>query len=162
MPWTLIDGSESAEEFAQRLLLSSAGKGFGTSIAQAIRFSRALIRENHFEGTRLVIDVSGDGPNNVRPPLPPARAESLAEGITINGLPIMIRAGSTTGLWNIPNLDQYYHDCVIGGPDAFMIVVTRTSELASAIERKLISEILSEQPASVIPIADSKPTDCEK
>jgi hypothetical protein len=109
-----------------------------------------------------VIDVSGDGPNNVKPSLPLARAEALADGITINGLPIMIRAGSSTGLSNIPNLDRYYRECVIGGPNAFMIVVTRKAELASAIERKLLSEILSEQPIDIIPIANQRPIDCEE
>jgi hypothetical protein len=162
VPWTVIDGSESAEKFAQSLLLSPSGKGFGTSIAQALRFSQMLLRDNGLEGTRLAIDVSGDGINNVNPRLPPARAETLADGITINGLPIMIRAGSSTGLSNIPDLDRYYRDCVIGGPNAFMIVVTRRAELASAIERKLLSEILSEQPTGIVPIGNPRLINCEK
>jgi hypothetical protein len=162
VPWTVIDGSESAEEFAQSLLLSPSGKGFGTSIAQALRFSQKLLRDNGLEGTRLAIDVSGDGPNNVDPPLPLARAETLADGVTINGLPIMIRAGSSTGLSNVPDLDRYYRDCVIGGPNAFMIVVTRRAELASAIERKLLSEILSNRPAGIVPIGNPQLSDCEK
>ena len=161
VPWAVIEGSESAERFAQSLLLSPSGKGFGTSIAQVLRFSSTLLRENDLEGTRLAIDVSGDGPNNVDPPLPLARAETLADGITINGLPIMVRAGSSTGLWNVPDLDRYYRDCVIGGPNAFMIVVSRQAELANAIERKLLSEILSEQPTAILPIANPQPIDCE-
>jgi len=160
IPWTLVDGPESAKLLADRLLATPIGRGFRTSMAQALTFSAALFRGNGFEGTRLAIDLSGDGPNNVTPQLPPARARTLAEGITINGLPIMIRVGTPTGLYSIAGLDRYYRDCVIGGPGAFMIVVKRRAEFAKAIEKKLLQEIMSGSAGGIVPIGDARPIDC--
>ena len=42
------------------------------------------------KGIRRVIDVSGDGPNNAGLPVVPVRDELVADGIVINGLPIML------------------------------------------------------------------------
>jgi len=86
-----------------------------------------------------VIDVSGDGPNNRGVPVEPVRAKIIAEGITINGLPLVVKA--PFGPYSIDNLDVYYEDCVIGGPGAFLIPVNDMSQLASAIRRKLVLEI---------------------
>ena len=44
-----------------------------------------------------MIDVSGDGANNQGRPVTHARDEAIAKGITINGLPIMLKKpGSST------------------------------------------------------------------
>ncbi len=45
-------------------------------------------------GIRRVIDVSGDGANNQGPPVTTARDQVLEKGITINGLPIMLKRPS--------------------------------------------------------------------
>ena len=75
-------------------------------------------------GIRRVIDVSGDGANNSGPLLVPVRDDVLAAGITINGLPIMLKQPQAWSL-DIENLDIYYEDCVIGGPGAFVIPIQR-------------------------------------
>ena len=60
-----------------------------------------------------MIDVSGDRPNNKGAPWRgPQRA--VAKGITVNGLPIMLRK---PGYLDIAELDTYYKECVIGGRD---------------------------------------------
>ena len=89
----------------------------GTSISRALNFATVLIEDDAVEGARRIIDVSGDGANNVGPPVTGARDDALARGITINGLPIVI---STYGAQ--PDLDLYYEDCVIGGEGAFVMV----------------------------------------
>ena len=61
-----------------------------------------------------MIDVSGDGVNNMGPSVTLMRDEVLANGITINGLPIMMKR--PYGYTSDANLDIYYQDCVIGGP----------------------------------------------
>lgn len=63
----------------------------------------------------------------------------MAQGITINGLPIMLKRPS--GAWDIDNLDLYFKDCVIGGPGAFMIPVREKAQFAQAIRTKVIREI---------------------
>lgn len=55
--------------------------------------------------------------------------------------------------FGIPNLDQYYQQCVVGGPGSFMIPVTDVDNFKTAIRRKLIIEI-SGLPAKVVPAAD--------
>ncbi|MGG6495389.1 UNVERIFIED_CONTAM: DUF1194 domain-containing protein, partial [Bacteroidetes bacterium 56_B9] len=93
-----------------------------TSIAGALMYSLKLFDELPFEARRRVIDVSGDGPNNDGPHIEGPRDDVLSRGITINGLPLLIYRGER-GYLDLPNLDQYYEDCVIGGPGAFIVPV---------------------------------------
>ena len=52
----------------------------------------------------------------------PTRDEVLASGVTINGLPIMLKR-PYVGTLDIDELDIYYEDCVIGGPGAFVVPI---------------------------------------
>ena len=54
-------------------------------------FARSLFDGSGYRGIRRVIDVSGDGANNNGPLVTPMRDEIVAQGITINGLPIMLK-----------------------------------------------------------------------
>jgi hypothetical protein len=101
-----------------------------------------------------VIDVSGDGPNNRGLPVRPIRTGIVGSGVTINGLPLMLKVPVTP--YSIENLDIYYEDCVIGGPGAFVIAVQDKSQLALAIRRKLILEIAESRPA-FIRVAETTP-----
>ena len=90
-----------------------------------------------------MIDVSGNGENNVGRSVTLARDEAVKAGITINGLPI-IREGLLP--WdedrdNRGNLPIDYHDSVIGGPGAFVVVVKDYNGFADAIIAKLLKEI---------------------
>ncbi|WP_246737334.1 DUF1194 domain-containing protein [Nordella sp. HKS 07] len=139
VPWMLIDGEAAAHAFADRLAAAPISRERGTSIANGLLFVGPTFEGNGIAGSRRVIDVSGDGPNNMGVPVQTARDPLVAAGVTINGLPIMIkRAG---GFASIENLDIYYEDCVIGGPGAFLVTVTDIKNLASAIRRKLVLEI---------------------
>ena len=53
--------------------------------------------------------------------------------------------------FNIPNLDLYYGDCVIGGPGAFLVVAEDFQDFARAVRRKLILEIAGMTPAAGAP-----------
>ena len=149
LDWTVIDGPDAAREFARKLSETSVGAGPWTSISQAIEFSANLIRTNNYEGTRRIIDVSGDGPNNTGGLVVPARDAAVAQRITVNGLPI-INDRPNFGRQPMPNLDLYYRNCVIGGPGAFIVVAHGFKAFAKAIRRKLILEI-----AGTAPPADS-------
>jgi hypothetical protein len=107
-----------------------------------------------------VIDVSGDGANNQGRTVTLARDEALAQGVTVNGLPIMLKR--PTGSWDIEDLDLYYRDCVIGGPGAFMIPVREKQQFAQAIRTKIIREIAAQpQPRTLVRPAQSEPaTNC--
>jgi Protein of unknown function (DUF1194) len=138
IPWTLIDGKEAAQAFAKRLSATSISRYMWTSISAGLLYAAAAFDSNQFTSPRQVIDISGDGPNNRGSPIEPVRASVTASGITINGLPLVVKR---FGRGYIPNLDVYYEDCVIGGPGAFLIPVHEMSQFALAVRRKLLLEI---------------------
>ena len=141
VPWSIISGKAEAEAFAARVAEAPLVRERGTSISEGLDFAAGLFEQSGARGIRRAIDVSGDGPNNMGMPVVPVRDRIVAEGITINGLPIMLKTSYGFGPYNIPNLDIYYEDCVIGGPGAFMITVDDPTRFAIAIRRKLVLEI---------------------
>ncbi len=139
VPWTVIEHPADGQAFAARLAGSRIQRFGYTSISGAIDFSRKQLRESGVTPARQVIDISGDGANNQGRIVTAARDEAVAQGITINGLPLMLKRPD--GLWDIDNLDLYFRDCVIGGPGAFMIPVREKAQFAQAIRTKVIREI---------------------
>ncbi len=140
LDWTLIKDPASARAFSQALARAPIDSGPWTSISGAIDFAVPMFEANGYEGTRRVIDISGDGPNNVGGYVPQARDRAVARGIIINGLPIMNDRPNYVRL-PMPNLDLYYRNCVIGGPGAFIVVTHDFKAFATAIRRKLVLEI---------------------
>ena len=139
--WTLIDGQASAHAFSAKLAEVPLESASRTSISGAIDFAAPIFGANDFDGTRRVIDLSGDGANNLGRLVTSARDEAIAKGLIINGLPIVNGRPSLFGRPSLRNLDLYYVNCVIGGPGAFVIVANGTKDYAKAILRKLILEI---------------------
>jgi len=139
LPWTLIDGPGTAVQFADALRRQPMRRISFTSISNTLAFSRKLFQINPFQGRRRVVDISGDGPNNAGAPAPVARNATVAQGIVIDGLPIMLPRQDSA---SIPDLDAYYENCVIGGNGAFLLKVSDASDFANAILSKLIAEIL--------------------
>jgi hypothetical protein len=151
MPWTVIDGPDSARSFADVLEEQPYGglERGGTSISGALSFSSRLLQSSGLQADRQVIDVSGDGPNNCGPPISPIRDGVISRGATINGLAISPskRASSgATDAFGKPTLEWYYKGCVIGGPGAFLITVGDRAEFEKAIRRKLVLEIAGAPP----------------
>ncbi|MDB5407304.1 MAG: hypothetical protein JWL84_2216 [Rhodospirillales bacterium] len=130
--WTVIRDAGSSAGFGSAI--KAAGRAYSdwTSISAALDFSVGLLRRSGYTADRLVIDVSGDGPNNSGRPVEPARDEAVAAGITINGLPITETQ---------PNLDDYYRSSVVGGDGAFVIVVEDFDSFAKGVLSKLVREI---------------------
>jgi hypothetical protein len=144
--WTLIDGEASAHAFADALVGNLPQSARRTSISEAIDFAIPWFDGNGFSGARRVVDLSGDGPNNWGDLVTVARDKAVAAGITINGLPILNRDSGFYSRYNIPELDLYYRDCVIGGPGAFFVVANNFADFARAVRRKLILEIAGGRP----------------
>lgn len=141
VPWTMISTADEARRIADTLTAQFDDGLRRTSISAALLHAAASIESNRYNGLRRVIDVSGDGPNNMGAGVTDARDQVLAQGITINGLPLMTRDDSVYSRWDIPDLDAYYAACVIGGAGAFMIPVTDWAEFEAAVRRKLVLEI---------------------
>src|SRR6266480_2804786 len=157
IPWRVVDGPESADAVAGEIMKTPVRRGSFTSISGAINFAMPLFDENPYRGLRRVIDISGDGPNNNGAPVPFARAAALEKGITINGLPIMVKEPSYSTM-DIDNLDLYYEDCVIGGPGSFVVAIKDREKFKEAIRTKLILEVAGRTPEhGIVPVADKEP-----
>jgi hypothetical protein len=142
LPWRLIDGVEAASAFAKDLAGAPYRRAPRTSIYGALQFAKTLFDGNGYEGIRRVVDVSGDGANNMGPPAATMRDNLVASGITINGLPIMLNRPRGYGMYgSMENLDVYYEDCVIGGAGAFVIPIRARDQFKEATRTKLVLEI---------------------
>lgn len=144
VPWTVIRGIDDATRVARTLTTRLSNQMRRTSISAALDHAVDLFDDNGYTGLRKVIDISGDGPNNMGGPVAIARDRAIARGIVINGLPLMTREGLGM-MWHLDDLDLYYINCVIGGPGAFVIPVRSWTEFGPAIQRKLILELVWHQ-----------------
>lgn len=150
--WQVVTDAVSAAAFTAQLDQQPIRRVFRTSISEAIAVATDLIAENGYEGIRKVIDVSGDGPNNQGRIVTSARDRAIGAGITINGLPLMLKR-SANSYFDLPNLDEYYTTCVIGGNGAFLVPVRDIEAFGEAVRRKLVLEIAGGPPerATVVP-----------
>ncbi|MBI1779630.1 MAG: DUF1194 domain-containing protein [Proteobacteria bacterium] len=133
VPWTVIDGKESAAKVADLLAAHRRQLVGDTCIGCAIEEAMKLFAELPYKPDRKVLDISGDGESNAGPPVGEPRALALSQDITINGLPIVTAYE--------PNLAHYYQSEVIGGPGAFVIAARGFDDFTRAIGAKLLREI---------------------
>ena len=157
MPWRLIEGPESADAVANEIAAAPYRRASRTSISGGLTFAETLFDHSGYRGLRRVIDVSGDGANNAGPLVVPTRDDVLVAGITINGLPIMLKR-PYPGTMDMENLDVYYEDCVIGGPGAFVVPIRERQQFVEATRTKLVLEVAGRQPEPrVIPASSQAP-----
>lgn len=163
VPWTVISSPADAERFGALLTRDVPQSARRTSISGGLSFAADLIAESGFRAPRRIIDVSGDGPNNQGAAVEETRDRVVAQGITINGLPLMTGSRFST-VYDINDLDLYYQHCVIGGPGSFMFPVNGWEQFPEAVRRKLVLELAGrtpERPAlPVVKVASPAPYDC--
>jgi len=144
--WTEVRDAASAEAVARMIDLTPRLVTYGgTAISDAIDFSIRLL--DGVAAARRVIDVSGDGRNNmgsttIATSSLPASTRAAAAGITVNGLTILNED---------PTLDSYYLSHVIVGADAFVLVADDYEDFGRAIRLKLITEITG-APMALLPV----------
>jgi hypothetical protein len=155
IPWRVIDGRESADAVAAEIMKTPVRRGSRTSISGAIYFAMPLFENSPYRGLRRVIDISGDGPNNNGAAVTVARDAALEKGITISGLPIMVRAPSNADT-DIDNVDFYYQDCVIGGPGSFVTSIKDRDKFKEAIRTQLLLEVAGQIPEHRVEPATEK------
>jgi hypothetical protein len=140
VPWTIVDGPDSALAFADALM-EAPRRAFGrNAIGEALAFGQALIESNEVEGYRKVIDLSGDSANSWSGlSIAEARASALAAEIVINGLAILCRHCSGRPVRY--DLEAAFAERIIGGPGSFVISATGDEHFADAVRKKLVLEI---------------------
>jgi hypothetical protein len=152
VPWTIIDGPQSAGAFANALL-ETPRKAYGpNAIGNAIDVAQGLIESNAIDGYRRVIDLSADSANSFGGiPLVQARATALANDIVINGLAVLCRERDCSGRPNRYDLEAAFAQTIIGGPGSFVVTVDGDDQFAAAVRRKLLLEIAGTTPDTGAP-----------
>ena len=134
VPWTVIRTKTDIAAFAKQLEQRPRElDGGGTAVGSAILYGAQSLRENVFDGKRRVIDLSGDGADKDGLPAIVGREQAVAQGITVNGLPILDLVRHY--------VEMFFMDNVIGGPGAFSIPAQGFKDFYRAILTKLIREI---------------------
>ena len=143
LDWTIVKDKASAMALSEKIRSIPRTFGQRTSISSALELGSLLIESSAKDivATRRVIDVSGDGPNNDGNPLKEAHDKTVANGIVINGLPVMDE--NANGYY--PDLDKYYAGCVVGGRGAFVVVVKSFADFGAAMRHKLILEVSQDE-----------------
>ncbi len=138
--WTMLDSPAAARRFAEKLAEAPRTSQSWTAVGAALAHAGQRFESSGFAPKRRVIDVSGDGRTNDGPPAEIVRDKLVAQGIVINGLPVMM---NRTNFGRPPDLmlDKYYEENVIGGPGSFMIVADNFDHFSRAVRTKLVREI---------------------
>jgi len=137
--WTVIRTQADLDAFAQILEIHPRELyGGGTAVGDAIVYGAESILNNQYEGTRRVVDLSGDGPDRNGMAAVDGRDHAVAKRVTVNGLPILEFDGDS--------LEAFYRDNVIGGPGAFYVAARGFRDFFRAVRRKLILEIAGKTP----------------
>jgi Ca-activated chloride channel family protein len=151
VPWTLIASVEDAERVAAVLEgtaridrshyagddFSGANErqvpSFRTDIAMAIGFGFELIASAPQPTERAVINVCGNGIDNVSGNPRRARDLALASGVTINGLVLGYE----------PDVAAYYRAHVTGGMGSFVMEVRDPAAVADAMVTKFLRDLVA-------------------
>jgi Protein of unknown function (DUF1194) len=127
----VVDWSDPAAAALAYQHKSPDGPRGQTGIGGALATALALLAG---KSGRLVVDVSGDGRENVdHALLSAARATATARAIEVNGLAIITR--------EVPEIDRYYSGNVANG---FVLSVEQREDFLNALKRKLFYEIANE------------------
>lgn len=132
--WTPLTSAEAIDALAARLDGSRrAYSVYPTAIGRAVAFGAAQFARLPSFCARRVIDVSGDGVNNLSVDPGFVRRGGALDGVVVNGL--VIKGAS-------PDPEQYYRERVISGPGAFLLVARGGfADYPELIREKLLREI---------------------
>lgn len=134
VPWTYINDATTASAFASLINATSRQYSDFTAVQNALNFAALSIsiNNNGYDGTRQVIDVSGDGEDNdSNVTFAAVRANIEAAGYdAINGLVI----------GNDPDVLTYYNTYV--KYNGFVVGVDSFNDFAPAVKDKIITEIV--------------------
>lgn len=138
--WAVIDSAAAARRFADKLAEAPRMSQSWTAIGAALVHAGERFENSDFTAKRRVIDVSGDGRTNDGPPAEIVRDRLVAQGIVVNGLPVMMNRANFGRAPDL-SLDKYYEENVIGGPGSFVIVANTFDHFGRAVRTKLVREI---------------------
>ena len=133
VPWRRLAAVADAADFADSIDATPRMIPAGaTALGEGLAASLALLERCPYRPVRRVVDVSGDGRANAGLPLATARAAAELAGVTVNGLAVVNEEA---------DLEDYYREALIVGPDAFVVRAEDYAAFAAAILGKLRREV---------------------
>jgi hypothetical protein len=164
VPWTRITGKAEAAELANRIRRLPHQGGEFTCMTKMLRsMNDKVVPQIPGKAGRIIIDVSGDGPDNCNAdePIDTVRDELVANGVTINGLPILLDTSEFAREHpNVPGSDglsteNWYKTHVMAGNGAFVLPAQGYGDFGRAIRQKFIVEISGISPAKKFSSAET-------
>jgi hypothetical protein len=137
IPWTLIASPADAQAFAEKVRHAPRSDNAFTCMSRALQLVEGKVLPfAPVPAERIIVDVSGDGHDNCNldPPVEAMRDRLVADGVTINGLPILAGREAAT-------LEDWYRDHVIGGNSAFLVAAQGFADFGRAIRQKFMVEV---------------------
>jgi hypothetical protein len=140
--WTRIETPSDLEKISHLLRLQTRPGGTNpTAIGNALAFAGQLLAQRP-DCWRHTVDISGDGKNNdgMRPKL--GKTHPIYDRATVNALVIGKAFENTSEIAGnvISELNSYFRQEVLHGPDAFIETALGFEDVARALKRKLLRE----------------------
>lgn len=145
LPWTVIGSLADAEAAARQIEMRISVNvdrearmtavpfiGRLTDISRALDHAAQLLADMRSASGRGVVNVLGNGRDNIGEPAGPARRRLLDTGATVNG--VVLDAGTEVA--------AYYRAEVAGGPGAFVMTLDGPESLAEVMLLKLIQDLV--------------------
>jgi hypothetical protein len=145
VPWAVIASEADAAAVARqiearlRVNLETEARANGafyagrlTDVSQAIDHAAEMISMAPYAADRAVVNIVGNGEDNVGEEAQVARQRFVARGGTVNG--VVLGAD--------PLVLDYYRQQVIGGPGAFVISTGEASSLVEVLTRKFLNDFV--------------------
>lgn len=156
LPWVKISSKEEAAAVAARIRKLPQQGGEFTCMTRMMRsVNDKIMSQIPAEATRMVLDVSGDGPDNCNAdePIEGVRDELVANGVTVNGLPInsedspavqdgaQAASPATSDKAPMSSIEEWYRTHVMGGTGSFVLPANGYADFGRAIRQKFVIEI---------------------
>lgn len=159
VPWTRISNKTEASDLAGRIRKLPQQGGEFTCMTKMLRsVNDKIVPQIPGKAGRIVIDVSGDGPDNcnAEEPIDKVRDELVSNGVTINGLPIILDSpGAAPGSAQAASpgsdglsIDDWYRKHVQAGNGSFVLPAQGYGDFGRAIRQKFVIEISGLGPSS--------------
>jgi hypothetical protein len=150
LPWVRISNRSEAEAVAKTVRQLPRIGGEFTCMTKMLRSANdKIISQIPARVLRVIIDVSGDGADNCNTdePIDKVRDELVGNGVTINGLPILLDVPEASPL--LPKaepgephpLETWYRAHVMGGAGSFVLPADGYADFGRAIRQKFVIEI---------------------
>jgi hypothetical protein len=157
IPWVRISNKADAFAIAKRIRVIPRQGGEFTCMTRMLRSANdKIVPQIPGRASRIIIDVSGDGPDNCNADetIENVRKELVSNGVTINGLPILLDTPEDSALLPkaVPGsphpLEQWYREHVMAGPGSFVLPAQGYGDFERAMRQKFVIEVSGSAPTS--------------